>query len=319
MLIVRATISVNERHETMTAPHKGDFVRYYQMPKDFVGPQQADVLFMMSERMRGSDAGSYLYAAGSAAAESGIIALETPAEIRHERIDNADRTWRDAQDAFIHKNMYKGWTESKLLAMPDRIEMHRLYIQLYHEMVDGCVTERTLGRLHHDLIGLSAANLAFIHQADTTTDDMAQSARVGLNTELCKLMTMTRLNCPSLFPIPAISRADHGGYFPKSTHDVRLLQQSWGAIKWCVPYEVKSNDSGRKGEYDSAFVRGKVELRMPFSTDALDLSWYMREEEEGTISPEQLTELNNITSRIMGLAVDYRRRQKLASSALAVA
>jgi len=294
----------------MKFPHQEELARYNQMPKDFVGPTEADVLFSMHEAMMNAhDSWSYLYVAGSAAAESGLMATHLDKDERHDRIDAAESAWREAQDRFIFKHHTDEWSNSKRYSIPDRIEMHRLFCVLYHDMVDENVTATTMQRLHQNLIHLAAANIVEHDDATLIGDYGAIAMRRGLAYELGTLMTITRLMCPSFFAIPATARADHGGFFPEQTHDVRLIQQSWGEVQWCVPYEVKPADGPYTERYRSAFVRGRVELLLPSSSEPLDLTRYMDAEQKGTLPPQHVRELNEITSRVLTLAGDYKKRQ----------
>ncbi|HEX8389944.1 MAG TPA: hypothetical protein VF597_00820 [Candidatus Saccharimonadales bacterium] len=302
----------------MKRPYMDQLYRYLQLPKDFVGPERADDLYFMYEQLKSAKhSWTYQFVAGSVAAESGLMGRYLSADERHDRLEAANRSWKDAQEGFIVSHMNNEWSDGRLYAVPDRIEMHRSFLPLYHEMVDGYVTQQTSEQTHDRLVSLAVSNLDLHDTAQANDDFGAISARRGLAYELGTLLTITRLQCPSLFAVPVPARADHGAFFPEQTHDVRLVQQSWGEVNWCVPYEVKPASGGYKDRYDSAFVRGRVELRMPSSSDPLDIVRYMKEEVDGTISEQHTGELNEITSRILRLAEDYKCRQKIATMALA--
>lgn len=300
----------------MKVAQRGDLLRYYGMPKDFVGHQEADVLFGMYERLREVDMFGYQFAAASAAAESGLMGTYLTPEERHFRIHCADQAWQAAAKLFLEKHAESGWSESHLESIPDRVEMNRLFVPVYHDLVDENVREVTLARTHHRLIKLGLRNLRMHDYAEQEMDVPGFVMRRGLGYELGTIMTITRLNCPSFFAIPASARADHGAFYPEETHDVRLIRQSWGSIEQCIPYEVKPNDGLTRDRYRSAFVRGRVELMMPSATQPLDLALYMEEEENGTISAEHYAELNEITSRVLRQAVDYTNSLSLGDKAI---
>lgn len=155
---------------------------------------------------------------------------------------------------------------------------------------------------------LAVDNLVQLQHAQDARSNGNVATRVGFANELGTLMTITRLGCPSFFAIPAIIRADNGNYHKKATHDVRIIQQSWGTINSCIPYEVKTSDKPRDDDYDAALVRGKVELLMPSARDSLDLAVYMDQERKGIISSDHARELNEVTSRVLKLALEYKRR-----------
>jgi hypothetical protein len=201
-------------------------------------------------------------------------------------------------------------------SVPDRVEMNRLFVPVYHDLVDENVREVTLARTHHRLIKLGLKYIRIHDRALRQGDISGFVMRRGLGYELGKLMNITRLNCPSFFAIPASARADHGAFYREETHDVRLIRQSWGSIEQCIPYEVKPNDGMTRDRYRSAFVRGRVELMMPSATQPLDLALYMEEEENGTISAEHYGELNEITSRVLRQAVDYTNNLSLGGTAI---
>ena len=297
--------------------NRDQLARYHQLPKEFVGPLEADDLFFIHDALKdASYSSTYLYTAGSAAAESGLIASHLTNDERHYRIDCADKIWKQAQDAFIKRHIEDDWSESKILTIPDRIEMSRIYNPLYHDMIEGNVRQETIEKTHHRLIRLGLLNLKRHDQAEQISDFGALMMRRGLAYELGTLMTATRLVCPSFFAIPATARADNGEHFPEETHDVRLIHQSWGQIKSCIPYEVKPTDGKYRHRYRSAYVRGRVELLMPSSTNPLDLVRYMAEEQQGTISNQHRAELNEITSRVLRQAEDYKNRMPLGAKAL---
>lgn len=301
----------------MKFSHQRALARYYSMPKEFVGPHQADDLISMHETLGlAKKSWSYQFVAGSAAAESGLIGTNLDSSERHARIRAADKSWKRAQDGFISNHLQQDWSESRLYTIPDRIEMHRSYLELYHDMADGAVRIGTLEKTHHRLVQIAMSNKYHHDIAEATGDYPTMVNRRGLAYELGTLLTITRLKCPSLFTVPVPARADHGEYFPDKTHDVRLIQQSWGQINWCIPYEVKPTAHERWDHYESALVRGRVELLMPATTEPLEIATYMYEEENGGISAQHLDGLDEITSRVLRLAQDYKIRQSLAKSAL---
>jgi hypothetical protein len=301
----------------MKFPYQHELARYYKMPKDFVGPNEADVLISMHETMLDAKSSwMYQFVAGSAAAESGLMATHLPTRERHARLRAAESAWRTAQDTFIMNRFSDGWSDERLYTIPDRIEMHRAFLEVYRDMVDGDVKSETLIQTHERLVGLANANLDHHNRAEKNRDYGAMTYRRGLAYELGTILTITRLGCPSLFAVPVPARADHGEHYPEQTHDVRLIQQSWGQINWCIPYEVKPMTPLQPDRYESALVRGRIELLMPSTTEPLDIVRYMKEEVEGTISEQHLAELNEITSRVFRLAQEYKQRHALAGVAL---
>lgn len=304
----------------MSVNFQAEAKRYHQMPKDFVGPAEADALFSTYSRLsRAEGKPGHLFTAGSAAAEAGLMATDRSAEERHARLHSADTIWQQAQEAFINRHIDDGWSESKLLSVPDRIEMNRIFIPLYHDLVDGYVRETTIEKTHQRLIRLGLANLNRHDQSYQASDSGGVSLRRGIGYELGTMMTVTRLGCPSFFAIPATDRADHGAYHREETHDVRLIHQSWGNIISCVPYEIKPYTKNHTARYNSALIAGRIQLQMPSSTSPLELAVYMDKENRGTISDEQLCHLNEITSSVLTEAISYKNKLSIGQKALAVA
>lgn len=301
----------------MKFPHRGELARYHTLPKDFVDPSEADDLFSIYEKLRLADHSSgYLFAAASAAAESALMATHQSTDERHRRLISADKTWAEAQSAFLRKHGHKGWNEGRLEAIPDRIEMNKIYLPLYHDFVDGNIREATITATHHNLVSLGIKNYVHHNEAEENNDPATYITRSGLGYELGTLMTVTRLKCPSFFAMPTTARADDGTFYREETHDVRLIRQSWGTIESCIPYEVKPSDGLNRDRYRSAYVRGRVELMMPSATQPLDLVTYMDRELRGNISLEHLAELNEITSRVLRQAVDYTNSMRLGTVGL---
>ncbi len=300
--------------------HRGEAVRYNKMPKDFVGPQEADVLFSIAEKLSISeDSVAYLTTAGSAAAESGLMATHLSEDERHARLHEAEELWKRAEGAFIARHIDDDWTESKLLSIPDRIKMNQTFLPIYHDLVNGFVREETMEKTHERLNRLGITNLRRLRVAQEMNDLGAVSMRMGLGNEIGTILPVSRLKCPSFFAIPAMARADDGTYHRDQTHDVRLIHQSWGNILSCVPYEVKSGSFTHPDRYVSAVIAGKIHLQMPSSADPLELVRYIDQEQHGTISEQHLAELNEITSRVLQEAVNYKNKTSLGKKALAVA
>ena len=295
----------------MTTFQNREIERYLQMPKDFVGPEKADDLFSLSLNIiSGPESFRNLFVAGSAMAESGLIGTESSVEDRHARIETAKDLWIKAQDSFLFNHIADDWSESKLFVMPDRVQTQLMYLDLYHDMVDGFVEETTLGFLHANLVSLARRNKELHDGAEQEGDVSGFIARRGLGYELNSLMSVTRLTCPSLFAIPSTARADHGGFMGEHTHDARLIQQTHGTINWCVPIEVKPT-SYHSDDYIVPLLSGREELLLPSSINPLELVLFMEAEINGTITAQQREELDTITSRILGIARDYRGRCEL--------
>lgn len=293
----------------MRALHQGELARYWNMPKEFVGPSEADDLFYISQKLAQNEhAYGYMFAAGSAAAESGLLALDASNGVRHERVEAARKYWQKAQDAFLFKHINENWNEARLMCVPDKVHVQMMYLEIYHEMIDGYIEEKSIGRLHASLVRLASLNKELHDYSEAIGDWSTAVARRGIGYEVGTHLTVTRLGCPSFFTIPASARADHGEYFARKTHDVRLIQQSHGIINWWVPYEVKPTDFYSE-DYDSAFIRARVELLMPSSLNPLELADYMQAELDGTISAQHFAELDDVTSRVLSLAKDYRARE----------
>lgn len=304
----------------MSYNFQAEAMRYHQIPKDFVGPSEADALFSTYRRLsRAEDKPGHLFTAGSAAAEAGLMATNASTQERHARLHSADTIWQKAQEAFIDRHIDDGWSESRLLSIPDRIEMSRIFVPLYHDLVDGCVRETTIEKTHQRLIRLGLDNSRRHDQSCLANDSGGISLRRGLGYELGTMMTVTRLHCPSFFAIPATDRADHGGYYREETHDVRLIHQSWGKIISCVPYEIKPYTKNHTNRYKSALIAGRIQLQMPSSTSPLELASYMDKENRGLISEKDLEELNAITSSVLTEAISYKNKLSIGQKALAVA
>ena len=299
--------------------HRAELSRYNQIPKDFVGPLGADDLYSIHEKLRQNDSSPYyLYIAGSATAESGLMATHLSNDERHARIEEANQLWKQAQETFILRHINDGWTETKLRTVPDRIEMNRIFLPLYHDMVDGNVRQPSSKVLHERLARLACANLRDHDKALEAEDFGALSFRRGLGYELCTHLTISRLRCPSFFTVPAPARADDGTHFASETHDVRLIHQSWGSIKTCIPYEVKSTDRDSLVRYKSALVRGRIELQVPNSEHPLELAAYIQQEINGDIDPIREKQLDTITSNVLHEAQKYRQKMAIGSGTLAM-
>lgn len=296
--------------------HSGELIRYHALPKTFVGPLEADDLFVIYERLQNAyDSFGYLSAAASAATESGLMATHLTKDERHHRLQCADQAWQDASTVFFERHFDKDWSDAQLFAVPDRVHMNRVFMPLFHDFVDGNIRETTIDKVHQRLVHLGSRNLMLHDQAESEQDVAGFIQRRGLGNELSTIMSVTRLRCPSFFAIPATVRADNGVHFPELTHDVRLIRQSWGRIENCIPCEVKGDNTWQRDQYKSAFVRGRVELMMPSAKHPLELARFIYEEQQGTITPKHLAELNEVTSKVLRQALDYDSNESISSLA----
>lgn len=287
-------------------PHIKDFTphpelsRYNAMPKHFVGPEAADDLFSIYHTLSEEKPyPSYLYVAGSAAAESGLIGTHLLEVERHRRVQRAREAWLNAQTLYIERHVDEEWTEAKLTAFTDRVEAQIIYTNLLHDMINGHVRQETIDTVHYNLIRLAVRNLNMYEQGYANRDHGAISSRRGLAHELATTGAITRLRCPSFFAMPTVARGDDGSYFKDEVHDVQVLEQSWGAIRSAVPIEVKPSGAYQLGRYKSAVVKGRVHLKLPSATSGLELSRYLAKELKGEASAQEIEELNQVTSRIL--------------------
>lgn len=298
------------------SPH-GELTRYITMPKHFVGPEAADDLFSIYETLREEKPYPYyLYVAGSAAAESGLTATHLSPEERHYRIQCADEAWQQSQELWIEKHMDDNWTATKLFTFPDRVQTHRIYNNLLHDMVNGNVRPETIDTTHERLVRLAVNNLRLYQQGWDNKDPGAISYRRGLAYELSTAASITRLRCPSFFAMPAVARSDDGTYHRKDTHDIQLIQQSWGTIRSSLPIEVKPSGNYSLSRYNCAVVRGKVHLKLPSAESPLQLSRFLYREFRGEASDAEIAELNEVTSRILTQVQKHQTMQDVGSSAV---
>lgn len=292
--------------------------RYHEIPKHFAGPETADHLLSIYESLvGGAPRPSYFFAAGSAAAESGLVGTHLDTEERHRRIQCGHDAWKFAQKLSIDKHIDDNWTESKLLLFSDRVETQLIFTTLLHDMVNGDVRPETMASTHRRLVQLGVTNLQLYNQATRDKDPGAISGRRGLANEIAMPAAITRLQCPSYFAMPTVARADNGTYMSEDTHDAIILEQSWGSIRSTIPCEIKSKGGLRPSKrYKSAMIRGTVHLRMPSATSSLHLAKFLDKEIRGEATAQEITELNEVTSKVLREATKYLQQQKLARETL---
>jgi hypothetical protein len=304
--------------------------RYFSMPKHFVGPETADELFSIYERLVNDPmpGASYFLIGGSAAAESGLVGTHLSNEERHRRIQCAHRAWEYAQELSI-RNRYEKyesgeWTKSKLMMFSDRVEAQLIYTNLFHDLVNGNVRPETIASTHVRLVRLGIKNLQMHQEAVQLGDAGAESGRRGLAGEIATPASITRLQSPSFFAIPGVIRSDDGTYHRQDTHDVLLVQQKWGIIRSAVPIEVKATGRGnisrmrknRSTRYQSAMVKGTIHLKMPSAQTPLHLAVYLGKELRGDATKQEIMELNDVTNMILDEARDYLQRTNMSRTAL---
>lgn len=306
------------KQKTLFLPHP-EFMRYQMMPKHFVGPETADDLFYISETLlREKPYPSYLYAAGSAAAESGLVGTHLPADERHRRVQRADDLWHLAQEQYLKQHADDGWSEAKLFAFSDRVEGQIIFTNLLHDMINGNVRPETMRSTHERIVRLGMTNLKMFEQAKREGDVGVMGVRRGASFEISTAASVTRLLSPNFFAMFTTARGDDGTHFRDDTHDILIMKQSWGEIRSTLPVEVKPKSGYGRQRYKSALVRGKLHLKMPSAESALHLAVFLDKEMRGKASKQEVKELNEVTSSVLSEAMEYIQRTKLAQQTLTV-
>lgn len=291
------------KQKTDFSPHP-ELTRYNMMPKHFVGAETADDLFSIYTTLRNEKPyPSYLFVAGSAAAESGIIGTHLSKEERHSRVHCAQEAWRTAQSQYLERHIDEGWSEAKLTAFVDRVEAQVLFLPLIHDLINGNVRQETSNTTHERIVRLAIRNFHLNRAATQASDVGGYSARRGLAYELATTGSITRLRCPSFFAMPTIARGDNGTYNKSDTHDVQLIEQSWGSIRSSTPMEVKPSGLYRSHGYEVAYIHGRLHLSMPSVDSSLELCTILSKEILGNANAEEIAELNSVTSKILSATV----------------
>ena len=245
--------------DVIFTPHPA-YEEYLKIHKILVGPKTAQQLIGIYEQLRNSDMPRYKNVAGWAATEAALAMVKGSEHERLSLLDTAQLAWSEAIEL---QQSYNASDKEHLIdhAAPFRYALDIAHLPLLAGVITKDVADSIRQGVAHDVLNIAEANNVQLALAKQAGDTSAIAEHVGLAHEANALLGYHSLNSPSMFAIPSFARADSGHHYPEQTHDLIVIQQSWGVIEDITPVEIKATASSRdRGRYNALLMRGKMHL-----------------------------------------------------------
>jgi hypothetical protein len=297
------------RYETPNRSSETDFFvpppaydAYERIHKRLVGPKTADKLLWIHDELTAISLHTdYLTVAGWAAAEAALVATDRPQEDRLAYLDLASKSWNDAVACQRARNLDRGLTEDYQHANIGRLQLPSVFLPLMEGMIRGDVSKQVRAKVYDNLLFLAAQNSVGL--VDATKNHRECGPHIGLGHEINAMLAVNRLQSPTLIAMPALARADSGRFHPQQTHDIDLLHLNWGEVTGVTTIESKARPKEKHYKrYEAAIVGGKIHLYTKNGVSPIDTVLLFLKEQDGVITDEERTELEDMTDVIVHLA-----------------
>lgn len=219
--------------------HNDAYAHYLRMHKVLVNRSGSDLLRRIGSTLEEEDHPEYLESAGWAFAEAAIANSHESEMARLDLLQKADESWQRAikmYDGLELTEHAERWRDD---SKPFRLALNLAYTPIMRAIVCGDVTDETRRKVTNDTLAI--AQLAELHRylAENQENERACCELYGFMHECNIMIALLLLDNPAYVPIPSSSRADSGIYNPRQTHDISLINQSYGTIKKVIPIEAK--------------------------------------------------------------------------------
>lgn len=307
-------------------PH---YDRYLRMHKVLVGNGGAQQLEQLAGTLATETLPRYLDASGWAYAEAALAESNTTTAHKLELLDNAQHAW-DQGIARFHSfdaGEYAQWLTHGEESTPYRMALSLAYLPLMREIVSKNVTTETMRQVFGDTLAIAQSAAVMLNLAEREKDTEAIGNMIGFLHETNALMALLYSEDPCYIPLPASSRADSGYYNQQQSHDIVVINQSWGEVKRTIPIEIKAAASLRdRKRYNALIIRGKMHLIVPRLTvneqggkdryhpaTALEAFTKVR---EGDGDAKALTATAHIVDTVRRLIILYQKGPKVGMQAM---
>lgn len=306
--------------ETLEHPARQHLIaqrQYMLLHKRLVGPKTAEKLFLLYRDLSTCADGDFQRTAGWAAAEAALVATDRSIAERLEMLDLADTSWLASQLAFRDHAQNK---EPKR-AFPNRssefrVQTDRVFIPVLKSFITQSFDSSVRQQAFDELLGLAITNAIEAHDALMRGDSGTASNHLGLAHEHTTYLSGNRLLSGKVIMMPSLARSGNGSTYARMTHDVQVAYLRRGRLRFVVPYEVKANEGGASGKYDSPVVSGAKHLGTRGITSLLELLEAFLREREGVTSPSEDMLLQNATNNVIHLTQHYVNPQKFGAQCL---
>ena len=288
------------------------YAHYLKMHKVMVGQKGAQELEVIHNNLRHEKQPRYLSVAGSAAVEVALVQQQKSSKQRLALIDSARDCWRQAIETQRAFNA-AGPEHMVEHSVPYRLALNLAMSSLLEDLVTGYVRRATCKSTFLDCLNVAQASLVQSHLLARDGDMAGAADHVGFGYEANALLAFNRYYAGTRFIIPAFDRADSGHYYGRQTHDLMMVEQSYGTIESATPIEVKSAAGVKdRQRYGALLVRGKMHLSAPnrwvprYTLEAIAACY------DKDANPEEEYIAHSVTGLFRDMVKDYKSGEPLA-------
>lgn len=300
-----------DRQTPITFSPNPAYEAYLKIHKVLVGEASVSLLESIATTLGKEELPRYVFTAGWASFEASLATTEQSATKRMSLLDNTEEYWTRALEAQV--SLQQNERDASLeYSAPHRTAACLARLPLARGLVAGNITDATRIQVREDTLAIAAANLVQLELANKSNNIDAVADHLGAAYEFNALVGFDSLDTPGLIALPSSERNGSGHHHPAQTHDIMLIQQSWGLIKSITPIEIKSAASRRDRErYKSLIMRGKMHLSLPGNYSPADTLVAFQALYEGKQTATQQDTTNFVRGKICDMLWRYRKGEKI--------
>lgn len=280
--------------------------RYYKLEKQLLDKSQAERLTNVRESFNPGKSVFHNTAAGWMLAEAALINTDLEREGRLMLLDRARQDWETALDIESSKETNKELHSICLLSNNEiKIASTLAAADMFEDIIKGDLDRKTREEYYEKLLYLGVKAAEGYEYYDEEHYPVSRFpgrdiCYIGTAHEMNALLTIARLQSPSLVCAPSIQRADSGAHFPKQTHDLQVLNTKWGDIRNTLGIEVKTTPRKEHFKrYDAVLIGGTLHLHPNHLRDPSYLTELLVKDYKGLTSDEEKTNLSAITNNVV--------------------
>lgn len=285
---------------------------YMQLGKQYLSPTAAPHLERLAAELEKEQLPEFLAASGWAFAESAMVDRDAPFKKRMARLDEAELIWGralEASDSLYTTELGKYLSTD---TQPYRIALNLASLPVMRGLVRGTITAEDRRKMCGDVLAIAELvgvqnRLAFAANNRKATKDFS-----GLSNECAALLLFLLEDDPTYVPLPSSSRSGSGHFNPTRTHDITILCQWHGAIRGCVPVEVKAAPTPEDVDRYRALMITKTDLTRQYGS-IHSLVESIARVFEGTATPDESTKVEKTKRRLITKRDMYEQQKSVPS------
>lgn len=292
-------IEIQREIETASSQTGYTHNAYFDLEKHMADSYTARVKLMpFAEKLSQKHAFRHLYLAGWMFAESALAIDDAPVDERHEIVKSARECWSQAHALALDKDSRREKYQDIPSETTLRCELSMSTLGIIDAIVSGNASEEAREDLYKNMLGIAAKTCESYGDMDNSPYG---TVYLGFAHEVNTMLIINRLRSTSLIAIPSLPRCGDGnGIDYNLTHDVQVLNTSWGEIRHIQPIEVKATPQGyHYDRYTAAIVGGTVHLHPQHQRDPSYVTNLLLEEYAQTANEHEIAILNQATNKVV--------------------